>query len=101
MRFILAEKEPAIVPFEQDDWASRFKYEAQDLALTKETYSVLRRNLIMLLQAAAERDFERRGKHPENPRYTAGYLAEHAASHNAHHLEQLDAIRAGREWKKA
>jgi len=98
LRFVLAEKEPPIVPFDQDAWANRFRYEDQDIALLKETFRALRRNLIEVVKQADPKDFSRRGKHPENPKYDAAYIAEHAVEHNDHHLEQLDAVKAGKTW---
>jgi uncharacterized damage-inducible protein DinB len=98
MKFILAEHSPAIVPFEQDDWAKKFKYENTDVTFVKETFRILRQNLIAVTQACTEADLKRAGKHPQRPDYTAGWVAEHAAEHTDHHLEQLDATKAGKSW---
>lgn len=98
MKFILAENTPPVVPFEQENWAKRFRYETLDIALIKETFRVLRRNLIEVTQSCSEADLKRAGKHPERSDYTAAWVAGHAADHNDHHLEQLDAIKAGKTW---
>jgi uncharacterized damage-inducible protein DinB len=99
LRFILAEENPPIVPFEQDDWAARFDYAKLDSERVRDNYRVLRQGLIETVAAASEKDLDRAGRHPERPDYTARYVAEHAAEHNDHHLGQLEAIRAGRRWK--
>jgi len=98
MKFILAENDPPIVPFEQDDWAKKFDYDALDVKFVKETFRILRQNLIAVTRECGEADLKRAGKHPQRPDYTAGWVAAHAAEHNDHHLEQLDAIRAGITW---
>lgn len=98
VKFILAESEPPIVPFEENEWARRFQYQDQETVLLKDTYRILRQNLIAVVRGAAEADLERAGKHPQRPGYTAGFAASHAAGHNAHHLEQLDAIKAEKTW---
>ena len=98
LRFVLAEKEPPIVPFDQDAWANRFGYAGADTALMKETFRALRRNFIETVRQAADGDFARKGRHPENKNYDAAYIVEHAVEHHEHHLEQLEAIKAGKTW---
>jgi uncharacterized damage-inducible protein DinB len=97
-RFILAENNPVVVPFEQDDWADKFKYQDLDLKLMKETYRTLRQALLATVKQSSDADLKRTGRHPQRPDYTASYVAFHAAEHNDHHLEQLDAIKAGKTW---
>jgi len=97
-KFILAENNPPVVPFEQDDWAKKFKYESVDVKFVKETFRVLRQNLIAVAQACGDADLKRVGKHPQRPEYTVAWVTGHAAEHNDHHLEQLDAIKAGKTW---
>jgi uncharacterized damage-inducible protein DinB len=98
LRFLLAEEEPQVVPFQQDAWASRFRYQAQDSRRMKELFRLLRGEMIRLAREAKPSDLARRGKHPENPNYTAEWLVVHAAEHTDHHLGQLAAIKAGRPW---
>ncbi len=98
LRFLLAEKMPRIVPFKQDNWANRFRYQAQDTRRLRELFRVLRDDMIRLVRESPPSAFARRGSHPDNPRYTAEWLVVHAAEHTDHHLDQLAAIKAGRTW---
>jgi uncharacterized damage-inducible protein DinB len=98
LRFVLAEAEPAIVPFDQEAWAKRFRYEAQDMGLMRDLFRALRGAFVEVVRGASEADLRRRGRHPENPEYTAAHIVEHAIEHHRRHLEQLDAIRAGGTW---
>ncbi|MBI4565174.1 MAG: DinB family protein [Planctomycetes bacterium] len=95
LKFLLAADHPAIPPMQQDAWAKRFAYRAQNLRLMKETFRSLRGNLIALTRSASRQDLGRRGAHPEIPNYTARFLIERAAEHTAHHLRQLAVIKAG------
>jgi uncharacterized damage-inducible protein DinB len=98
LRFMLAEENPVIQPWDADRWASKFSYRTGDLAERRETYASMRRAFIRLFKATTEPDLARPGRHPEHPNYTVGFLAEYMLKHNEHHLEQLDAIKAGRTW---
>lgn len=98
LRFVLAETEPSIVPFDQDAWARRFRYEAQDPGLMRDLFRALRGSFIEVVRGASEADLRRRGRHPEKAEYSAAYIVEHSIEHHRRHLEQMDAIREGRTW---
>ena len=98
MRFMLAEENPVVQPWNADRWASKFSYRQADLAELRDTYALMRRTLIDLLKKTDAGDLARPGRHPEFTHYNVGFMAEYMLKHNEHHLEQLDAIRAGRTW---
>ncbi len=97
-QLMLSEKEPAVFPFEQDDWAKRMNYVKQDLKKMKQRFLALREALIDLTKTCSPADLARKANRPDNPNYTVGWLVEHAAEHNEHHLEQLAAIKKGAAW---
>lgn len=98
LRFMLAEENPAVQPWDADRWASKFSYRTGDIAELRDTYALMRKTFIKLYKAADAKDLSRPGRHPEYPNYTVGLLAEYMLRHNEHHLEQLDAIKGGRAW---
>jgi hypothetical protein len=101
LRFMLAEENPVVTPWNADRWASKFSYRKGDLAELRDTYALMRKTLIGLLKKTDAADLARPGRHPEYADYSVGFMAEYMLKHNEHHLEQLDAIRAGRTWSPA
>ena len=98
LRYMLAEENPAVSPWDADHWASKFAYRTADLAELRDTYALMRKTFIRLFKAADAADLGRAGRHPEYRNYTVDILAQYMLRHNEHHLEQLDAIKAGRTW---
>jgi len=98
LHYLLGEENPAIVPFDQDAWMKRFDPKDADVKPLKESFRMLREVFIDIAKSMSDAEYARRGRHPEHADYTAEYLVIHAAEHNARHLEQLDAIKAGRSW---
>ena len=100
LRFMLAEENPIVQPWDADRWATKFTYRAGDIAELRDTYALMRRTFVKLYKRADAKDLARPGRHPEFASYNVGFLAEYMLKHNEHHLEQLDAIKAGRTWSK-
>ncbi len=100
LRFMLAEENPAVQPWDADHWAAKFSYRKADIADLRGTYGLMRRTFMKLFKETDAADLVRPGRHPEYPEYNVGILAEKVVAHNEHHLEQLDAIKAGRTWSK-
>ncbi len=98
LQFMLAEENPAVFAFDENKWAGRFSYAKQDLGAMKARFAATRARFVELAKECTDADWARKGTRPDNPDYTLGYLVEHAAEHNEHHLEQLACIRAGKEW---
>ena len=98
LRFMLAEENPGVAPWDADRWASKFAYAKADLVELRDTYALMRKTFMRLFKAADEQDLAKTGRHPEYPNYTVNILAQYMLRHNEHHLEQLDAIKAGRTW---
>jgi hypothetical protein len=100
LRFMLAEENPVVQPWDADRWASKFSYRTGDIAELRDTYDMMRRTFVKLYKLADAKDLSRPGRHPEFAQYNVGFLAEYMLKHNEHHLEQLDAIQSGRTWSK-
>jgi len=92
MRLILAQDRPTITGFDQDLWADRLDYAHADPNESLETFAVLRRDNLRLIERATPADLERVGVHAERGEESAGYLVRLYAGHDLMHLAQIDRI---------
>jgi uncharacterized damage-inducible protein DinB len=92
MRLILAQDRPPITGFDQDLWADRLDYASADPNESLETFAVLRRDNLRLIERATPEDLERVGVHSERGEESAGYLVRLYAGHDLMHLAQIDRI---------
>jgi uncharacterized damage-inducible protein DinB len=92
MRLILAQDRPAITGFDQDLWAERLDYAGADANESLETFAILRRDNLRLIERATPADLERVGVHAERGEESAGYLVRLYAGHDLMHLAQIERI---------
>ena len=92
MRLILAQDRPQITGFDQDLWADRLDYANADANESLETFVVLRRDNLRLIEQATADDLKRVGVHAERGEESAGYLVRLYAGHDLMHLAQIDRI---------
>lgn len=92
MRLILAQDRPVITGFEQDLWAERLDYANADPNESLETFAVLRRDNIRLIERASPEDLQRVGVHAERGEESAAYLTRLFAGHDLMHLAQIERI---------
>src|SRR6478736_5994164 len=93
MRLILAQERPVITGFDQDLWAERLDYAGADPNESLETFAVLRRDNLRLIERATPDDLARVGVHAERGEESAGYLVRLYAGHDLLHLNQIERIR--------
>jgi hypothetical protein len=99
IRYLLAEKEPLIVGYDQDAWARLFDYHAQPLEESLAVAAAARQRTVPLLRAMTETDWARQGRHTESGHYTAEDWLRIYAVHLAGHARQIG--RNLEEWKKS
>jgi len=92
MRLILAQDRPPITGFDQDLWAERLDYANADPNESLESFVVLRRDNLRLIERATSEDLARVGVHAERGEESAGYLVRLYAGHDLLHLNQIDRI---------
>ena len=90
MRLILAQDRPAITGFDQDLWAERLDYAHADPNESLETFAILRRDNLRLIERATPEDLKRVGVHAERGEESAGYLVRLYAGHDQMHLKQIE-----------
>ena len=93
MRLILAQDRPVINGFDQDLWADHLGYADADPGESLETFAVLRRDNLRLIERATADDLKRVGVHAERGEESVGYLIRLYAGHDLMHLKQIDRIK--------
>jgi hypothetical protein len=97
IRYLLAEKEPLIVGYDQDAWATRFDYHAQPLEEALAATAAARGRTVPLLRGMADADWGKPGRHSESGPYTAEDWLRIYAAHLEGHAGQID--RNVEAWK--
>ncbi len=93
LRLILAQDRPTITGYDQDEWADNLHYDEADPAESVETFAVLRRSNLRLLERASPEDLMRVGLHAERGEESVEHLRRLYAGHDLMHLQQIARIR--------
>jgi uncharacterized damage-inducible protein DinB len=93
VRLILAQDRPTITGYDQDQWADRLHYADSDPAESLQSFGVLRRDNLRLLERATPEDMQRVGVHSERGEESVAYLCRLYAGHDLSHLRQVERIR--------
>ncbi|HET7875804.1 MAG TPA: DinB family protein [Methylomirabilota bacterium] len=91
IRYLVAEKDPLLLGYDQDEWARRFDYHRHPLDLALATVDTVRANTTALLRRLSEEDWQRAGRHTESGRYTALDWLRVYAEHLDAHARQIEA----------
>lgn len=94
----LAEEGALIVPFDQDRWVDQLGGATRPPQVSLAMIRGVRAMVRHLLVTASAEQLARITHHPERGDLTPLTLATSLASHASHHLDQLEAIRDGRQW---
>jgi hypothetical protein len=97
IRYLLAEKEPLIVGYDQDAWARLFDYHAQPLEGSLAAAAAARERTVPLLRQMSESDWVKAGRHTESGPYSAEDWLRIYAAHLEGHAKQIE--RNVQAWK--
>ena len=97
IRYLLAEKEPLIVGYDQDAWARLFDYHAQPIEESLAATAAARARTVPLLRRMSEADWRKAGRHTESGPYTAEDWLRIYAAHLEGHARQIERNLAA--WK--
>lgn len=89
-RWVLAEDQPLLLPFDQDAFARALGYAQDDLQAALEQFRVLRRRNLSLLTRLLPTQGERIGLHQQRGAITLRSIAESIAAHDENHLRQIE-----------
>jgi hypothetical protein len=91
LRYLVAETDPVIVGYNQEEWARALDYARRPLAPALATVVAVRANTVPLLRALSETAWGRTGRHTEGGTYTVeGWLGLYA-DHLEVHARQIEA----------
>ena len=96
LRLLLAVDNPAILGYDQDEFARRLHYD-RPIEASLDAFKASRRTTAEILDCMSEDDWRREGTHTEHGRYTIEKWLEIYATHAHKHAEQ---IRVGRASAK-
>lgn len=89
IRQVLSEDEPALQPFDQNDWAAVLRYGERDVEVALNAYAAQRAANVEILAGLSEEGWERRFKHPEFGPAGLRTLVRHISDHDLAHLVQI------------
>jgi hypothetical protein len=93
LRRLLVEDKPLIQGYDQDQFASKLRYNERDMAPSLEAFRAARATTAQLLSLMSEEEWRREGVHSESGRYTVeDWLAIYAA-HAHNHAAQIQRLR--------
>jgi hypothetical protein len=90
IRYLVAQKEPVILGYDQDEWARVFDYHALPLEPALHTIEAVRESTTVLLRSLPQEAWAREGRHSESGRYTAHDWLRIYADHLEKHSRQIE-----------
>jgi hypothetical protein len=90
IRMVLAEKEPLLVGYDQEEWARRFDYHTLPLEPALATVASVRLSTAAMLRTLPDEAWTRKGKHTEMGEYSAEKWLEIYADHLEGHARQIE-----------
>jgi hypothetical protein len=97
LRYLLAEKDPLIVGYDQAEWARLFDYHSQPVKESLDAAAAARSRTVPLLKQMTDADWAKVGRHTESGRYTAEDWLRIYAAHLEGHAKQIERNLAA--WK--
>ena len=92
LRLLLAVENPAILGYDQDDFARRLYYD-RPIEASLDAFMASRRTTAEILDCMSEDDWRREGTHTEHGRYTIDRWLEIYSTHAHKHAEQIRVAR--------
>ncbi len=93
-RSVLAQDGAALQAYDQDAWASAFKYGDTDPIESVELFGALRASTLRVLRAVDRRRLEHSGMHEERGRESMSHFMRLYAGHDLNHLAQIERLLA-------
>jgi hypothetical protein len=90
IRYVLAEKDPVIVGYDQDEWTRAFDYHALPLDPALRALEGTRAHTAELIRRLPAEAWTREGRHTESGRYTAEDWLRTYSEHLEKHSGQID-----------
>ena len=89
IRTLVAEKDPVIMGYDQDEWARKFDYHSRQMGLALATVEAVRANTLPILQSLTDADWAKMGRHTESGPYGAEDWLKSYGAHLEIHAAQI------------
>jgi hypothetical protein len=93
IRRLLVEENPLIQGYDQDQFATRLRYNERDMAPALEAFRVARESTMQILGLMTEDDWKRAGTHSESGPYTTEDWLVIYARHAHNHAAQIQRLK--------
>ena len=93
LRKLLVEDNAVIQGYDQDQYASKLRYNARDMAPALEAFRLARETTMQLVDLMTDDDWQRAGTHTESGRYTTEDWLKIYAAHAHNHAAQIRRLR--------
>ena len=93
IRRLLAEDNPVIQGYDQDQFATKLRYNERDMGVALEAFRYARASTVPLLEIMTEEDWQRAGTHTESGAYTAEDWLRIYAAHAHNHAAQIKRLK--------
>ncbi len=90
IRYLVAEREPVIVGYDQETWATALDYHAHPLAAALATVDATRAHTAALIRRLPEAAWSRKGRHTESGPYSGADWLRIYADHLEGHARQIE-----------
>jgi len=94
LRRLLCEDAPAIQGYDQDEYATRLKYNERDMQPSLDAFRAARASTAQLMDQMTPEDWGRKGTHTEHGNYSATDWLQIYADHAHNHAAQIRTLRA-------
>lgn len=95
---MLAEDDPAVVPYippAEDEGGALLK---RDLSQGLDTFESGRERLVQRLRALGDKQWQRSAKHPDYPAYSVRIMFRHAVLHDMLHCYRIEELLLKKDW---
>jgi len=93
LRKLLVEDNAVIQGYDQDQYASKLRYNERDMAPALEAFRLARETTMQLVDLMTDDDWQRAGTHTESGRYTTEDWLKIYAAHAHNHAAQIRRLR--------
>lgn len=94
LRRLLTEENPVIQGYDQDLFATVFKYNEREIAPSLDAFRAARETTVQILRLMTDDDWKRKGTHTESGEYSVDDWLEIYAAHAHGHADQIRGLRA-------
>jgi len=93
LRKLLVEENPLIQGYDQDEFATKLRYNERDMAPALEAFRLARETTMQVIRLMSDDDWKRAGTHSESGAYTTEDWLRIYAGHAHNHADQIRRLR--------